>query len=171
VEESKEGRLTLSAVRNVQRKGAPKPIRTPIRERGQVKHGEKPKFYFSNKIPDVSFAEIQAKYRITKDSTYMVKWNISDCVIQRRTVPPVIEVCIEVTFNAVDVEKLIQNEKVNSAMGVLIEALKRELFTEESTGKENKIKSTLIKINLPTDGRKNTKKKKTLCPVGYHQAV
>jgi hypothetical protein len=57
--------------------------------------------------------------------------------------------------NALSAAKLAVNPKVTSAMVACLEVIESELFTERNTGRESGTKSNLIKINLPTDGKKN----------------
>jgi hypothetical protein len=129
----------LSHVPNALRKDVLSAIKKRTRKSGRGKRGKKPVQYFSQKTRDVSYAEIRAKYHITRNSVCMVSRNISDCVTQRRTVPPVIEVNIEITFNAVDVARLEQNPKVNSAIDALLRRIRNELYFAGNTGSESEM--------------------------------
>ena len=62
-----------------------------------------------------------------------------------------------INSDARNVAKLALNEKVTSAMVACLEVIENELSSGESTHNESGTKSNLIKINLPTDGRKNIK--------------
>ena len=73
---------------------------------------------------------------------------------QRPYVNPVITVDMPDDSNVHYAAKLALNPRVNRAIVALIEMIEKELYIAESTGNESGIKSNLIKINLPTDGKR-----------------
>lgn len=127
----------MPAVRNAHKKGLPKIIRSPIRERGQVKHGGKREMSFSSKTPHALHAEIAAKFHITKDTMSTVDQSIFFYQKLKHTAPDVIWVSIGVDSSASNVEKLEQNERVRSAIHALVLWIKKELYLEESADKES----------------------------------
>jgi len=144
----------LSAVPSVQKKGLSPAIKTPIRERGQVKHGEKPGMTFSSITQNVAHAVVKARFHITRTEMSTEYLNTSIYPVLMPIADPVITVFITVDSNARDAVRLERNKKVGSAIHALAQTIRNELYLLESTGKESGTKSTLIKGSRPTHGRK-----------------
>lgn len=144
----------MSAVRNARKKGVSKPVRSPIRERGRVKHGEKREIVFFWETRSVPTVNHILEYRIIPLLRSMGDQNISISKIPSPCVSLVIEVAIAEDTDVQTAARLALNRKIQSAMVACLEVIESELFTEESIDKESGTKSNLIKINLPTNGRK-----------------
>ena len=145
----------MSAARNARKKGVSKPVRSPIRERGQVKHGEKPAMTFSSITQNVAHAVLKAKFHITRTEMSTEYLNTSIYPVLMPIADPVISVFITVDSNARDAVRLERNKKVDSAIHALAQTIRNELYLLESTGRESGTKSNLIKEKVPMRGKKN----------------
>jgi hypothetical protein len=147
----------LSAKRNAHKKGLPKPIRTPIRERGRLRNGDNPEMISFSETPDASIVENLQVSRTTPKSLSMGRQVIYYYQGQRPYVNPVITVDMPDDSNVHHAARLALSPEVNRAIVALIEMIEKELSIAESTHNESGTKSNLIKINLHTDGEKNIK--------------
>ena len=144
----------MSVIRNARKKGVSKPVRSPIRERGRVKHGEKPGIDFSSPIPDVPTVTRRVEYRTTQIPKYTVNPNTLNSLERLPSVSLVIEMVMPEDSDARNVTKLAVNPRVTSAMVACLEVIESELSTERNTGTENAMPITKSR----DDGRKSGKK-------------
>ena len=127
----------MSAVPNARKKGAPKPVRKPIRERGRAKRGEKPEITFSSPIPNVPTVTRRVEYRTTQIPKYTANPNTSNSLERLPSVSLVIEMVMPEDSDARNVTKLSLNPKVTSAMVACLEVIESELSTGRNIGKES----------------------------------
>ena len=145
----------MSAARNALKSEGQKITNTITAKHGRVKHGEKPEIDFLLPIPSASFADQNLAFRTIQTSRSMGIQNILILREQLPSVALVIGVCIPEDSRVQTVRRLTQSKKVTSAMLACLEVIENELSLGESTGNESGTKSNLIKVNLPTDGKRS----------------